>query len=135
MGSGCVATAIFPDRVWRWYYNVVGKGEAVIVDTWWQTENGGFLCSTNRFLPQGVAQLDLGRLVQPRLRYWLALDTWTATRLVDQVQFSQCTHQRFRCTGLRQRNLAKLVDVHPGSHRDCCDVHNCRCMIAYHQAT
>jgi len=32
--------------VWRWYYEVVGKGEAVIVDTWWQTENGGFLCST-----------------------------------------------------------------------------------------
>ena len=33
-------------EVWRWYYNVVGKKEAVIVDTWWQTENGGFLCST-----------------------------------------------------------------------------------------
>jgi acetyl-CoA synthetase len=33
-------------EVWRWYYNSVGKGEAVIVDTWWQTENGGFLCST-----------------------------------------------------------------------------------------
>jgi len=33
-------------EVWRWYYNVVGKGEAVVVDTWWQTENGGFLCST-----------------------------------------------------------------------------------------
>ena len=33
-------------KVWRWYYEVVGKGEAVIVDTWWQTENGGFLCST-----------------------------------------------------------------------------------------
>ncbi|MEA1924332.1 MAG: acetate--CoA ligase, partial [Candidatus Altiarchaeota archaeon] len=32
--------------VWRWYYNVVGKGKAVIVDTWWQTETGGFLCST-----------------------------------------------------------------------------------------
>jgi len=32
--------------VWRWYHEVVGKGEAVIVDTWWQTENGGFLCST-----------------------------------------------------------------------------------------
>src|SRR5260221_9200722 len=32
--------------VWRWYHDVVGKGEAVIVDTWWQTENGGFLCST-----------------------------------------------------------------------------------------
>jgi acetyl-CoA synthetase len=24
----------------------VGKGEAVIVDTWWQTETGGFLCGT-----------------------------------------------------------------------------------------
>src|SRR6266567_2384144 len=33
-------------EVWKWYYNVVGKGKAVIVDTWWQTENGGFLCST-----------------------------------------------------------------------------------------
>jgi acetyl-CoA synthetase len=33
-------------EVWRWYYHVVGKGEAAIVDTWWQTETGGFLCST-----------------------------------------------------------------------------------------
>jgi acetyl-CoA synthetase len=33
-------------EVWRWYYNVVGKKKAVIVDTWWQTETGGFLCST-----------------------------------------------------------------------------------------
>ncbi len=33
-------------QVWKWYHEVVGKGEAVIVDTWWQTENGGFLCST-----------------------------------------------------------------------------------------
>ncbi|MGA7048776.1 MAG: AMP-binding protein, partial [Candidatus Sulfotelmatobacter sp.] len=33
-------------EVWRWYHDTVGKGEAVIVDTWWQTENGGFLCST-----------------------------------------------------------------------------------------
>src|SRR5260370_6317502 len=33
-------------EVWRWYYNTIGKGEAVIVDTWWQTESGGLLCST-----------------------------------------------------------------------------------------
>lgn len=32
--------------VWKWYYTVVGKGKAAIVDTWWQTETGGFLCST-----------------------------------------------------------------------------------------
>jgi acetyl-CoA synthetase len=33
-------------EVWKWYYKSVGKEKAVIVDTWWQTENGGFLCST-----------------------------------------------------------------------------------------
>ena len=33
-------------EAWRWYYDAVGKREAVIVDTWWQTENGGFLCTT-----------------------------------------------------------------------------------------
>ncbi|MCH2538817.1 MAG: acetate--CoA ligase [Anaerolineales bacterium] len=33
-------------EVWRWYYDVIGKGTASIVDTWWQTETGGFLCST-----------------------------------------------------------------------------------------
>jgi acetyl-CoA synthetase len=40
-----VGEPIEPD-VWRWYHDVVGKGNAVIVDTWWQTENGGFLGST-----------------------------------------------------------------------------------------
>ncbi|MBM9605131.1 acetate--CoA ligase [Desulfopila inferna] len=33
-------------EVWKWYQKEVGKGEAVIVDTYWQTETGGFLCST-----------------------------------------------------------------------------------------
>jgi acetyl-CoA synthetase len=32
--------------VWKWYESVVGKGKAIIVDTYWQTETGGFLCST-----------------------------------------------------------------------------------------
>ena len=40
-----VGEPIEPD-VWRWYHEVIGKGQAVIVDTWWQTENGGFLGST-----------------------------------------------------------------------------------------
>jgi acetyl-CoA synthetase len=40
-----VGEPIEPD-VWRWYYDVVGKGEAVVVDTWWQTETGGFLGAT-----------------------------------------------------------------------------------------
>src|SRR5919108_142835 len=33
-------------EVWKWYFNVVGKKHAVIVDTWCQTETGGFLCTT-----------------------------------------------------------------------------------------
>jgi acetyl-CoA synthetase len=40
-----VGEPIEPD-VWRWYHDVIGKGEAVVVDTWWQTETGGHLVST-----------------------------------------------------------------------------------------
>ena len=40
-----VGEPIEPD-VWRWYHEVVGKDQAVIVDTWWQTETGGFLITT-----------------------------------------------------------------------------------------
>ena len=28
---------------WLWYYNIVGKSQCPIVDTWWQTETGGIL--------------------------------------------------------------------------------------------
>ena len=30
---------------WKWYYEIVGKKECPIVDTWWQTETGGILIS------------------------------------------------------------------------------------------
>jgi acetyl-CoA synthetase len=40
-----VGEPIEPD-VWRWYWQVVGKGRAAITDTWWLTETGGFLGST-----------------------------------------------------------------------------------------
>ena len=33
-------------ETWRWYHEVVGKREAAVVDTWWQTETGGILCAT-----------------------------------------------------------------------------------------
>jgi acetyl-CoA synthetase len=44
-----VGEPIEPD-VWRWYWEVVGKGKAAITDTWWMTETGGFLGSTLPFL-------------------------------------------------------------------------------------
>ncbi len=33
------------EEAWHWYHDKVGKGEAPIADTWWQTENGGILIS------------------------------------------------------------------------------------------
>ncbi len=33
-------------EAWLWFYHTVGKGRAVVTDTWWQTETGGVLCST-----------------------------------------------------------------------------------------
>ncbi|MGO1520450.1 MAG: acetate--CoA ligase [Sphingobacterium sp.] len=31
------------EEAWEWYHQKVGKGNCPIVDTWWQTENGGHL--------------------------------------------------------------------------------------------
>ncbi len=31
------------EEAWHWYDEKIGKGKAPIVDTWWQTENGGIL--------------------------------------------------------------------------------------------
>ncbi|MFB2120411.1 acetate--CoA ligase [Parapedobacter sp. 2B3] len=33
------------EEAWNWYNEKIGKGGAPIVDTWWQTENGGILIS------------------------------------------------------------------------------------------
>ncbi len=34
------------EEAWKWYYEHIGKKRCPIVDTWWQTENGGILIST-----------------------------------------------------------------------------------------
>lgn len=34
------------EEAWRWYKEKVGKGKCPIVDTWWQTENGGHLITS-----------------------------------------------------------------------------------------
>jgi acetyl-CoA synthetase len=39
---GSVGEAINPEA-WRWYYRVIGKEKLAIIDTWWQTETGGFM--------------------------------------------------------------------------------------------
>ena len=41
----CTVGEPIEPEVWRWYYEKVGKREATIIDTWWQTENGGVIGS------------------------------------------------------------------------------------------
>jgi acetyl-CoA synthetase len=41
---GSVGEPINPEA-WRWYYKFVGQERCPIMDTWWQTETGGFLIS------------------------------------------------------------------------------------------
>jgi acetyl-CoA synthetase len=41
---GSVGEPINPEA-WMWYYRNIGHSETPIVDTWWQTETGGFLIS------------------------------------------------------------------------------------------
>src|SRR5690606_24668305 len=31
------------EEAWNWYNEEIGKGKCPIVDTWWQTENGGIM--------------------------------------------------------------------------------------------
>jgi acetyl-CoA synthetase len=39
---GSVGEPINPEA-WMWYYDKVGRGNCPLVDTWWQTETGGFM--------------------------------------------------------------------------------------------
>jgi acetyl-CoA synthetase len=39
---GTVGEPINPEA-WKWYYRVIGKSKLAIIDTWWQTETGGFM--------------------------------------------------------------------------------------------
>jgi len=41
---GTVGEPINPEA-WMWYYEKVGRSRCPIVDTWWQTETGGFMIS------------------------------------------------------------------------------------------
>lgn len=41
---GSVGEPINPE-VWEWYYRYIGNERCPIVDTWWQTETGGFMIS------------------------------------------------------------------------------------------
>jgi acetyl-CoA synthetase len=47
---GSVGEPINPEA-WKWYYKVIGKEQCPIIDTWWQTETGGFIICPIPVLP------------------------------------------------------------------------------------
>lgn len=47
---GSVGEPINPEA-WRWYYEKIGKGRCPIMDTWWQTETGGFMITPTPVVP------------------------------------------------------------------------------------
>ncbi|MDH5401812.1 MAG: acetate--CoA ligase [Candidatus Heimdallarchaeota archaeon] len=56
---GSVGEPINP-AAWEWYYNVVGGARCPIMDTWWQTETGGFMIS-----PYPITPLKPGSATRP----------------------------------------------------------------------
>lgn len=47
---GSVGEPINPEA-WRWYHKYVGKEKCPIMDTWWQTETGGFMITPTPVVP------------------------------------------------------------------------------------
>jgi acetyl-CoA synthetase len=56
---GSVGEPINPEA-WKWYYTVIGKQQCPIMDTWWQTETGGFMIS-----PLPITPLKPGSATRP----------------------------------------------------------------------
>ncbi|MCS3424235.1 acetyl-CoA synthetase [Rahnella sp. BIGb0603] len=57
---GSVGEPINPEA-WEWYYKTIGNSQCPIVDTWWQTETGGFMITP---LP-GATELKAGSATRP----------------------------------------------------------------------
>ena len=56
---GTVGEPINPEA-WKWYHSVIGKGNCPIMDTWWQTETGGFMIT-----PLPITPLKPGSATRP----------------------------------------------------------------------
>jgi acetyl-CoA synthetase len=56
---GSVGEPINPEA-WQWFYKVIGKGNCPVIDTWWQTETGGFVIT-----PLPVTPLKPGSATRP----------------------------------------------------------------------
>lgn len=61
---GTVGEPINPEA-WRWYHRVIGQERCPIIDTWWQTETGGFMITPTPTVPlkPGSATLSFAGVV------------------------------------------------------------------------
>jgi len=64
---GSVGEPINPEA-WKWYYNVIGEERCPIMDTWWQTETGGFVIT-----PLPVTPLKPGSATKPFFGHEVAI--------------------------------------------------------------
>lgn len=56
---GSVGEPINPEA-WKWYHKIIGNGKCPIMDTWWQTETGGFMIT-----PLPITPLKPGSATKP----------------------------------------------------------------------
>ena len=109
---GSVGEPINPEA-WDWYYHTVGNARCPVVDTWWQTETGGFLispfpgatplkpgCATNPFLGIEPVLLNEQAEVQtgPAKGYLCMARSWPGqmqTLWNDHARFHEAYFSRF----------------------------------------
>ncbi|MCD6353789.1 MAG: acetate--CoA ligase, partial [Proteobacteria bacterium] len=77
---GSVGEPINPEA-WNWYHTLIGRGECPIVDTFWQTENGGIIITP---LP-GAIDLKPGKATVPFFGVKPALVDDEGVEITDQV--------------------------------------------------
>ncbi len=77
---GTVGEPINPEA-WNWYFNLIGRGECPIVDTWWQSETGGILITP---LP-GATDIKPGMATVPFMGVWPVLLDDEGKELTDTV--------------------------------------------------
>ena len=77
---GTVGEPINPEA-WNWYFNLIGRGECPIVDTWWQSETGGILITP---LP-GATDIKPGMATVPFFGVWPVLLDDEGKELTDTV--------------------------------------------------
>lgn len=112
---GSVGEPINPE-VWRWYNKYIGNDNCPVIDTWWQTETGGFMISPqaaqdrNKLRPGSAMfplpgiQADIvdqdGNAVPPETKGFLVIKSpWPGMTLGiygDQERFKQVYWSKFK---------------------------------------